>query len=165
MPFFKCIFKDLLTNLNVRFCFFSKRDSWKPPTYQTKLTSFEKNCHILRRSLSCTLYLVFKHFLQKGNVIRRNLKIPNARVRLMCRNDARIFLLRVLSIRRVRLCNWLTEAQSTSNCDVCQVSFYVPKRQNDYKRLGHSVICIIDYWLLYVNRKLKWYELSGSEMS
>jgi hypothetical protein len=52
MPFFKCIFKDLLTNLNVRFCFFSKRDSWKPPTYQTKLTSFEKNCHILRRSLN-----------------------------------------------------------------------------------------------------------------
>ena len=49
---FKCIFKDLLTNLNVRFGFFSKRDSWKPPTYQTKLFSFEKNCHILRRSLS-----------------------------------------------------------------------------------------------------------------
>ena len=45
MPFFKCIFKYLLTNLNVRFCFFSKRDSWKPPTYQTKLTSFEKNSH------------------------------------------------------------------------------------------------------------------------
>ena len=36
--------------------------------------------------------------------------------------------------------------------------------QNDYKRLGHSVICSIDYWLLYVNRKFKWYELSGSEM-
>ena len=52
MPFFKCIFKDLLTNLNVRFWFFSKRDSWKPPTYQTKLTSFEKNCHIVRRSLT-----------------------------------------------------------------------------------------------------------------
>jgi hypothetical protein len=34
------------------FVFFSKRDSWKPPTYQTKLTSFEKNCHILRRSLN-----------------------------------------------------------------------------------------------------------------
>jgi len=31
--------------------------------------------------------------------------------------------------------------------------------QNDYKRLGHSVICSIDYWLLYVNRKFKWYEL------
>jgi hypothetical protein len=30
--------------------------------------------------------------------------------------------------------------------------------QNDYKRLGHSVICSIDYWLLYVNRKFKWYE-------
>ena len=27
MPFFKCIFKDLLTNLNVRFCFFPKRES------------------------------------------------------------------------------------------------------------------------------------------
>ena len=43
MPFYKCIYKDLLTNLNVRFCFLSKRDSWKPPTYQTKLISFEKN--------------------------------------------------------------------------------------------------------------------------
>ena len=41
-----------MTNLNVRFCFFSKLDSWKPPIYQTKLTSFEKNCHILRWSLS-----------------------------------------------------------------------------------------------------------------
>jgi hypothetical protein len=39
---FHSIFKDLLTNLNVRFWFFSKRDSWKLPTYQTKLTSFEK---------------------------------------------------------------------------------------------------------------------------
>jgi hypothetical protein len=37
--------------------------------------------------------------------------------------------------------------------------------QNDHKRLGHCVICSIDYWLLYVNRKFKWYELSGSEMS
>ena len=36
----------------MRFRFFSKRDSWKPPTYQTKLTSFEKTCHILRRSLT-----------------------------------------------------------------------------------------------------------------
>ena len=51
---FHSIFKDLLTNLNVRFCFFSKRDSWKLPTYQTKLTSFEKICHILRRSLMTT---------------------------------------------------------------------------------------------------------------
>jgi hypothetical protein len=33
------------------FGFFSKSGSWKPPTYQTKLTSFEKTCHILRRSL------------------------------------------------------------------------------------------------------------------
>ena len=27
------------------FFFFSKRDSWKPPTYQTKLTSWEKKSH------------------------------------------------------------------------------------------------------------------------
>ena len=77
----------------------------------------------------------------------------------MCRNDAIIFHLRVLSIKSVRSCNWLTEAQSTSNCGVCQVSLY-SMFQNDYKRLGHSVICSIDYWLLYVNRKFKWYELS-----
>jgi hypothetical protein len=51
MPFFKCIFKDLLTNLNVRFGFFSKRESSKPPTYQTKLTSLEKNCDNVRWSL------------------------------------------------------------------------------------------------------------------
>ena len=52
MPFFKCIFKDLLTNLNVQFCFFSER---KPPTYQTKLTSFEKKCHIFETiPNSCT---------------------------------------------------------------------------------------------------------------
>ena len=56
MPFFKCIFKDLLTNLNVGFCFFPKRDSWKPPTYQTKLTSFEEDCHILRRPLRMNFY-------------------------------------------------------------------------------------------------------------
>ena len=48
---FQCIFKDLLTNLNVRFWFFSKRESSKPPTYQTKLTSFKKNCDNVRRSL------------------------------------------------------------------------------------------------------------------
>ena len=58
-------------------------------------------------------------FYKKGHAIRPNLKIPNARVKpfrwLMCRNDARIFLLRVLSIKRVQSCNWLTEAQSTSN--------------------------------------------------
>ena len=38
--------------------FFSKHDSWKPPTYQTKLTSFEKNCHILRRSLNGIMFIM-----------------------------------------------------------------------------------------------------------
>jgi hypothetical protein len=42
---------------------------------------------------------------------------------------------------------------------------YLLMFQNDYKRLGHRVICSIDYLLLYVNRKFKWNELSGSEMS
>jgi hypothetical protein len=77
MPFFKCIFKDLLTNLNVRFWFFSKRDSWKPPTYQTKLTSFEKNCHNLhervgvflaRRSVQHLVKLVYHCIQWKLNV-------------------------------------------------------------------------------------------------
>ena len=39
----------------MRFWFFSKRESSKPPTYQTKLTSFEKNCDNVRRSLSIVL--------------------------------------------------------------------------------------------------------------
>jgi hypothetical protein len=137
----------------------------------------------------------------------------------MCCNDARIFLLRAVSIKWVRSYNWLTEAQSTSNCGVCQVSVlcykmilkekrltlalgifklrritwpflwkvleyklimcYLPPcrrekidwstvykqlwcmssiclmLQNDFKRLSHSVMCSIDYWLLHVNRKFK----------
>jgi hypothetical protein len=65
------------------------------------------------------------------------------------------------SIKRVRSCNWLTETQSTSNVMYVKYFFMF---QNDHKRLGHSVICSIDYWLLYVNRKLKWYEVSESEL-
>ena len=76
-------------------------------------------------------YLVFKHFLQEGSCNSTQFKNSLCQSKpfrwLMCRNDDRIFLLRVLSIKRVRSCNWLTEAQSTSNCGVCQVSFYVPK--------------------------------------
>jgi hypothetical protein len=74
-------------------------------------------------------YLVFKHFLQKGPCNSTQFKNSWCQSKpfrwLMCRNDARIFLLRVLSTKRVRSCNWLTEAQSTNNCGVCQVSFYV----------------------------------------
>ena len=91
-------------------------------------------------------------FYKKGHVIRRNLNIPNARVSRfvdMCRNDARIFLLGVLSIKRVRSCNWLTEAVykqlwCISSIFLCSKMFI--------KDLA-SVICSIDYWLLYVNRK------------
>jgi hypothetical protein len=35
-------------------CDFGFFPNGKPPTYQTKLTSFEKNCHILRRTLKKT---------------------------------------------------------------------------------------------------------------
>jgi hypothetical protein len=38
--------------IHVQFGFFPNETAEKPPTYQTKLTSFEKNCHILRRSLN-----------------------------------------------------------------------------------------------------------------
>ena len=38
--------------------------------------------------------------------------------------------------------------------------------QNDYKRLGHSIICSsIDYWLLYVNRKFKWQNTQEEDSS
>jgi hypothetical protein len=94
MPFFKCIFKDLLTNLNVRFCFFSKRESSKPPTYQTKLTSFEKNCDNVRRDpfsiqscssryaplylCQCSFYKIFVKFRNsKKNVLKIVLFIVN----------------------------------------------------------------------------------------
>jgi hypothetical protein len=60
---------------------------------------------------------------------------------------------------RVRSCNWLTETQSTSNVMYVKDFFMI---QNDHKRLGHSVMCSIDYWLLYVNRKLKWYEVEST---
>jgi hypothetical protein len=81
----------------------------------------------------------------------------------MCRNDARIFLLRILSIVQEfdRVTDWLKHSLQA----IVVYVKYLFMFQNDYKRLGHSVICSIDYWLLYVNRKFKWYELSGSEMS
>ena len=52
------------------------------------------------------------------------------------------FFLDVLSIKRVRSCNCLTEAQSTNSCGV--YIKYLFMFQNDYKRLGHSVIRSID---------------------
>jgi hypothetical protein len=105
-------------------------------------------------------------YYKKGHVIQRNLKIPNARVS--------------------RFVDWCAVMTLESfSCVFCQSKEFDPVTvwlkhslpaivvyvkylfmfQNDYKRLGHSVICSIDYWLLYVNRKFKWYELLGSEMS
>ena len=45
MPFFKCIFKDLLTNLNVRFCFF-------PKTWQLKTTHLPNETNFVWKKLS-----------------------------------------------------------------------------------------------------------------
>jgi hypothetical protein len=80
----------------------------------------------------------------------------------MCSNDAKIFLLLI--------CQWkefdrVTDWQKHSLQAIVVYVKYLFMFQNDYKRIGHSVICSIDYWLLYVNRKFKWNELSGSEMS
>jgi hypothetical protein len=73
-------------------------------------------------------YLVFKHSL---HVIRRNLKIPIARVSrfvdwcaVMTLESFSCVFCQSKEFDRVY---WLTGAQSTRNCGVCQVSFYVPK--------------------------------------
>ena len=116
--------------------------------------------------ISCTLYLVFKHFLQKGHVIWRNLKIPIARVSrfvhwcaVMTLESFSCVLCKSKEFDRVT--DWLKHSLQASVVYVKYLFMF----QNDYKRLGHREICSIDYWLLYVNRKFKWYELSGSEMS
>jgi hypothetical protein len=59
--------------------------------------------------------------------------------------------------------HWDSHIMNTSLQVIVVYVKYLFMFQNDYKRHGRSVICSIDYWLLYVNRKFKWYELSGSE--
>jgi hypothetical protein len=105
-------------------------------------------------------------FYKKGHVIRCNLKIPYARV--SCFVDwCAVMTLESFSCvfcqskEFDRVTDWLKHSLQT----IVVYVKYLFMFQNDYKRLGHSVICSIDYWLLYVNRKFKWYELSGSEMS
>jgi hypothetical protein len=82
----------------------------------------------------------------------------------MCRNDTRIFLLRDLSKKKSKEFDRVTDWLKHSLQAIVYVK-YLFMFQNDYKRLGHSVICSIDYWLLYVNRKFKWYELAVPDMS
>jgi hypothetical protein len=105
-------------------------------------------------------------FYKKGHVIRRNLKIPNARVSRFVDWCAVVTLesfscVFCQSKEFDRVTDWLKHSLQV----IVVYVKYLFMFQNDYKRLGHSVICSIDYWLLYVNRKFKWYELSGSEMS
>jgi hypothetical protein len=105
-------------------------------------------------------------FYKKGHVIQRNLKIHNARVSRFV-DWCAVLTLEPFSFvccqskEFDRVTDLLKHSLQTIVVYVKHLFIF----QNDYKRLGHSVICSIDYWLLYVNRKLKWYELSGSEMS
>jgi hypothetical protein len=117
-----------------------------------------------RQVAHCILYS--STFYKKGHVIRRNFKIPNARVSpfvdwcavMTLESFSCVFC---QSKEFDRVTDWLKHSLQTIVVHVrCLFMF-----QNYHKRLGHSVICSIDYWLLYVNRKFKWYELSGSEMS
>jgi uncharacterized membrane protein SirB2 len=53
----------------------------------------------------------------------------------MCRNDSRIFLLRVLSIKEFdRVTDWLKHSLQA----IVVYVKYLFMFQNDYKRLGHS---------------------------
>ena len=104
-------------------------------------------------------YLVFKHFYKKGHVIRRNLKIPNARVSrfvnwcaVMTQESFSCVFCQSKEFDRVT--DWLKHSLQAIVVYV-KYLFMFP---NDYKRLGHSVICSIDYWLLYVSRKLLKYK-------
>jgi hypothetical protein len=118
------------------------------------------------KEVSCTLYLVFMHFLQKGPC--NSTQFKNS----YCQTKRLVDWCAVMTLESFscvicqskefdRVTDWLKHSLQASVVYVKYLFMF----QNDYKRLGHSVICSIDYWLLYVNRKFKWYELSGSEMS
>jgi hypothetical protein len=111
--------------------------------------------------VTCTLLSCIQAlFTKKGHVIRRNLKIPNARVSrfvdwctvMTLESFSSVFC---QSKEFDRVTDWL---KYSLQAIVVYVK-YLFMFQNDYKRLDHSVICSIDYWLLYVNRKFKWYDL------
>ena len=102
-------------------------------------------------------------FYKKGHVIRRNLKIPNARVSRFVDLCAVVTLesfscVFCRSKDSDRVTDWLKHSMQSI---VVYVKYHL-MLQNDFKRLSNSVMCSIDYSLLYVNHKLKWYELSGS---
>ena len=94
-------------------------------------------------------YLVFKHSL---HVIRRNLKIPIARVSRFVDWCAVMTLesiscLFCQSKEFDRVTDWLSTVYKHL---WCMSSIFLCSKM--IIRLGHSVICSIDYWLLYVNR-------------
>jgi hypothetical protein len=105
-------------------------------------------------------------FYKKDHVIRHNLKIPNAWVSRFV-DWCAVMTLESFSCvfcqskEFDRETDWLKHSLQA----IVVYVKYLLMFQNDYKRLGHRVICSIDYLLLYVNRKFKWNELSGSEMS
>jgi hypothetical protein len=62
-----------------------------------------------------------------------------------------------LRVCQSKECNRVTDWLKHSLQAIVVYVKYFSMFQNDHKRLGHSVICSIDYWLLHVNRKIKWY--------
>ena len=114
------------------------------------------------------LHIIILHsstFYKKGHVIRRNLKIPNARVSRFVGWCA-VMTLESFSCMFCnskefdRVTDWL---KPSLQAIVVYVK-YLFMFQNDYKWHDHSVICSIDYWLLYVNRKFK-YVVVPADMS
>jgi hypothetical protein len=117
----------------------------------------------VQKEMSCTLLSCIQAiFYTKGQVIRRNIKIPNARVSRFV-DWCAVMTLESFSCvfyqpkEFTRVTDWLKHSLQAIVVYVKYFSMF----QNDHKRLDHSVICSIDYWLLHVNRKFKWYEVSG----
>ena len=104
-----------------------------------------------------TLHIIILYsntFYKKGHVIRRNLKIPNARVSRFVDCCAvmtleSFYCVLCQSKEFDRVTDWL---EHSLQAIVVYVK-YLFMFQNDYTSLGYSVICSIDYWLFYINRK------------
>ena len=122
------------TFINIIFLRTNLSNSYSNDMLTVKLSDF-RICigGIFSRLQGGKLHIVILYsstFYKKGHVIRRNLKIPNARVSRFV-DWCAVMTLESFSCvfcqskEFDRVTDWLK--QSTSNCGVCQVSFYVPK--------------------------------------
>jgi hypothetical protein len=123
-----------------------------------KLSGFPDICigRIFSRLQGGKLHIIILYsstFYKKGHVIRRNLKIPNARV--SCFVDwCAVMTLESFSCMFCqskefdRVTDWLKH--SLQAIVVYMYVKYLFMFQNYYKRLGHSVICIIKIKMIWV---------------